>query len=139
MSLTSFTPSQRGKNGNVNVNFTDPNRRLRDLTGFGVVNDVTTHSRSTARAAVNAIYTAGGGSPLPSNTILYGFTDPSSPHINFTVSDEKNSLNILKTQIHELGHSLEYIARPAIGGYSKYKEAGWKLENCVAGKGGFKR
>jgi RHS repeat-associated protein len=134
VSLTSFKPSQRGKNRSVTVNFTDPNRRLNGLTGFGVVNDVTTYSRSTARTYVNSNYAANGQPPLPSNSVIYGFTSSSSPHINFTVNDEKNSVNILKTQIHELGHSLEHIL-----GISKYKEAGWELENCVAKEGGFRR
>ncbi|MEJ7860895.1 MAG: VCBS repeat-containing protein [Pyrinomonadaceae bacterium] len=138
VSLTSFIPSGKGKNGNVNVNFIDPNKKLRGGAGFGVVNDITTYSRGAARAEVNAIRKSNGEPPLEKNSILYGFTNSDSPHTNFTANDEKSAVNILKTQIHELGHSLEYIARPAVSGFTQYKEAGWDLENCVVGEGGFK-
>ncbi|MGH9949781.1 MAG: hypothetical protein ACRD6X_21645, partial [Pyrinomonadaceae bacterium] len=128
--VTSFTPSERGKAGNVNFNFTDPNRRLNGYMGFGVMNDVTSYSIVTAPEDVKI--------QAGKNQRITGFTNSGSPHINYTLSNITNWLDIVKTQIHELGHSLQYITRNAVGGFPQYDEAGWKLENCVRDKGGFK-
>ncbi|MCW5955995.1 MAG: RHS repeat protein [Pyrinomonadaceae bacterium] len=130
VSLTSFNASDRGKNGSVTVNFTDPARRLNGLTGFGVVNDVSSYSIKTAPEDVR--------NQEGKNSKVYGFTNSGSPYTNYTLSNITNSMDILKTQIHELGHSLQYIAMNAVSGYKQYGEAGWELENCVRDNGGFK-
>jgi len=130
VSLTSFNASDRGKNGSVTVNFTNPARTLNGLTGFGVVNDVSSYSIKTAPEDVR--------NQEGKNSKVYCFTNSGSPYTNFTLSNITNSMDILKTQIHELGHSLQYIAMNAVSGYKQYGEAGWELENCVRDNGGFK-
>jgi YD repeat-containing protein len=129
--VTSFTPSEHGKAGNVSFNFTDSNRRsAAGLMGFGVVNDVTRYSTRTAPEDIR--------NQVGKNERVTGFTTSSSPHVNYTLSDVTNWLTIVKTQVHELGHSLQFIMRNAVSGYPQYDEAGWKLENCVRDEGGFK-
>ncbi len=43
--------------------------------------------------------------PVPSNYEVYGFTPPFQPKLNYTASNP-SPMDMLITQVHELGHSL---------------------------------
>jgi hypothetical protein len=59
-----------------------------------------------------------------------------SPHINYTANDLKSLADIIRVQIHELGHSLYYITgisprtRSAM---TRGDDEGVALERCVFG------
>lgn len=146
LGLTSFTPSQRGRNGSVTVNFTDPNRRHRGLTGFGIVNDVTTFDSRRLRrfAQSEGVNTSPVGVTVVSGT----FEDVTfSPHINYTASnrdrlravDERLQRLVggfISTQIHELGNSVSGVLHGNVNTLGNPNDqhdvdAGQRLELCV--------
>jgi RHS repeat-associated protein len=65
-----------------------------------------------------------------------GISDPQYPWTNYTANNLPSRLEVLKTQVHELGHSLDVIT--GIRSRDKGIEAGFKLENCVRDRGGYK-
>jgi len=69
-------------------------------------------------------------------------TDPGAPLTNYTGYDSPSAIEMLITQVHELGHSLDAITQI---GYDFPEKHGGKtdlggeiLENCVRDRGGFK-
>jgi RHS repeat-associated protein len=137
--VTSFTPSQKGKHGNVNVNSTD-GRRFGPAAGFGfgVVNDATSFNSVQ-------IGTIGGGGTDDGVTALGFAPSPDgqgfqqySPHINYTANNLTNPTYIMAVQIHELGHSLTMITgiQPKIPSKARRPggpDGGTPLERCVFG------
>lgn len=91
------------------------------------------YSSSQALAITNASLVANGQPKLPANTFIYGFTDSSSPYTNFTSNNVNSTVEIVKTQIHELGNSLRYVTGAANNDKAKVPDpdAGNRLENCV--------
>jgi hypothetical protein len=74
---------------------------------------------------------------------ITGFTDSAYPEINYTARDLNDPLEVLKAQVHELGHSLDVIT--GVRYKDQYEkaparttEAGFKLEDCVVKGKGFK-
>lgn len=76
------------------------------------------------------------GTKLSKNERVTGLAPPDYPWVNYTANNLTPRLEVLKTQIHELGHSLDVIT--GIRYKDKGIEAGFKLENCVRDRGGFK-
>lgn len=128
------------------MNFTDPNRRLNGLTGFGVVNDVVSYdSRALNAMAEQEGYR--GYNPV-GVTIIGEFAGRNfSPYINYTVSDMNRRTAIdprlqrlvggfVSTQIHELGNSVSGILAGNINAFGDPNnrtdvDAGYQLELCV--------
>ncbi len=138
VSLTSFRAAKKGQNGSVTVNLLDSSMTTPHGTaGFGVVTDVTSYNSKQGRSRVNEIRTGMGLPSLPANATLFGFTDPNSPLINFAINDTNNSAEIVKTQIHELGHSIFFYVGNLLGHDFSGDKAGQKLQDCVTGLGGF--
>lgn len=153
VSLTSITASEKGKNGSVTVNFTDPNGRPNGLTGFGIVNDVLSYDSPT----LNALAEAGGyqGShPVGFTGVgiyMAGKTPIKfSPFINYTVSDMDRRTardarlqgltgGFVSTQIHELGNSISGVLTHNVNTFGdpnnrRDKDSGYRLELCVLNK-----
>jgi hypothetical protein len=108
-------------------------------TTISVVNEVSAYTS----AQMITFYNQGKppSQQLPANANVTGYTGstPScyTPYRNFTASNLRNPMEILKTQVHELGHSLAAITGVGFD-QNNTPEAGWKLEDCVRNGGGFK-
>lgn len=133
VTVTSFTPSNKGSNGSFTGFGPDSFSNGGNNAKITVTNDVNKYSSSQALTIANAALIANGQPKLPANTFVYGFTDSSSPYTNFTSNNVKSTVVILKTQIHELGNSLRYITGAANNDKAKGRDpdAGNRLENCV--------
>jgi len=133
VTLTSFTPSNDGSDGTFKGFGPDRIKNGGNDAIIEVTNDVNKYSSSEALVVVNAARVAAGLTPLPANTFMYGFMDPASPYTNFTSNNVTNTVEIVKTQIHELGNSLQEITGAANNDQANVADpdAGNRLENCV--------
>jgi hypothetical protein len=132
VTLNSFTPSSHGKDGSFTGTgpsylHDNPNGAGYDDT-FTITNNVRRYSTSEL-STINRNLTG-------KDQRVTGMTDPYTPLRNYTANDLKSPLEILKTQVHELAHSLDAIT--AIQYKDKGVEPGDKLESCVIKRGGFK-
>jgi RHS repeat-associated protein len=86
-------------------------------------------------------FSRASGEP-PSTTDIWGLTMSSAPLLNYTGYNVPTPMDILVTQVHELGHSLDIITGIGYDDADKHggqKDlAGMTLENCVRSRGGFK-
>jgi RHS repeat-associated protein len=74
-----------------------------------------------------------GMDPLPPGQVAIGNTPRFSPNQSYTASD-LGPMEMIVTQVHELGHSLNDLVGLKYPGDT----GGQKLEDCVKNKGGFK-
>ncbi len=135
--LRSFTDSRRVRNGSFTGFGPDRLSGGGNNTQIDVVNEVNAYTSGRLKQFINANLPA-GQPPLGPNDFVTGLTWSGSghtPYRNFTASNLRNSLEILKTQVHELGHSLQQIVGTNYSG----DLAGQKLEDCVNSNGGFRR
>lgn len=127
-----FIGSEKGKGGSFKGNgpLWENGGYDKDFT---VRNNVTAFTKAEAKTWVNAYYKDNNIGPIPPNYDVYGFTPPFEPRLNYTASD-LGAMDMLVTQVHELGHSLNNLIN------LKYPAdlGGQKLEDCVKQKGGFK-
>lgn len=125
--LRSFTGSRRGANGSFIGYGPDVIRAGGNNNTYTIVNDVTKY---TAADLIKVHRTLSGKIER-----ITGMAFADYPWLNHTARNI-SALEILKTQIHELGHSLDVLTG------IRYKdhgiEAGSKLENCVNRRGGFR-
>lgn len=134
--LLSFTESRDGSNGSFTGFGPDRLSNSGNNAQIDIVNEVNAYTSLQLKQYYNA-HVPPGTQPLGPNDFVKGQTRDGggySAYRNFTASNLKNSLEILKTQVHELGHSLQHI----VG--TNYAEdlGGQKLEDCVNSNGGFK-
>jgi RHS repeat-associated protein len=139
VTMTSFTPSQRGTHGTFTGFGPDSIRNNGNNARITVTNDRTSYTS----ADLNSQYAATGGR-LPRGGTLAGLTWPpnhpnrpardNSPYINYTANNLSPMLT-LQNQIHELGHSLRMITS---GRFQEAWEAGNALVDCVRNGGGFR-
>ena len=133
VTLASFTPSNSGSNGSFTGYGPDQIYNGGNNANITVTNDVSTYSSAQNLAIVNASRIAHGVAPYPARTFIYGRTSSTAPYANSTSNDVKNTVEIVKTQIHELGNSLRYITPAANNDNANVPDpdAGNRLENCV--------
>jgi RHS repeat-associated protein len=134
VSLTSFTGSKKGQGGSF-VGLGPDRGNGNNNTVIKIRSDVTTYSLSQLKAIENGARAARGEPLLKPGDQIYGITFPNAPYTNYTANDLTNPLDILKNQIHELGHSLAAVTQidrnPPLG------EQGAKLVKCMNKKGGW--
>ncbi len=114
VSLRSFTPSRPGSSGAFVGYGPDSRRNRGNNATITVVNDVRTLSSSFM----------GWLTGSPTDGMTFGI----NPYRNFTANDVRNPSQILRIQVHELGHSLTYVTGAADKGP---RDAGYRLEDCV--------
>jgi RHS repeat-associated protein len=139
MSLTSFTPSEKGKNGHATMNRlngTFPN----GLTGFGVTNDNTTYTQAQLSALSKKVGGSGSGLGLAGHGVYNGMM--LDAHTNYTASDRNRFVSegqqrsgfpaFLASQIHELGNSVSYLTGIEFSNIkTRDKDPGAAFESCV--------
>ncbi|HEY6120156.1 MAG TPA: hypothetical protein VIV66_09370 [Pyrinomonadaceae bacterium] len=131
--MTSFQQTERGRTGSfTGIGFDVINHGGNSAT-YTIYNDVTRYSSEALKIAAGS---EGKGGRVT------GLTDPTYPWTNYTSDNLSSTMEILKTQVHELGHSLDVITgvryKDKLDDKGNPIEAGWKLEGCVAKYGGFK-
>ncbi len=144
VSLDNFKPSVSGGIGEftgtgpsyLSVN---PNGAGNNDT-FTIRNNATTYSNSYLKFKQNETLSALG--LPPDHRPIVGLAPRSTPYVNYTGNDLKDPMEVLRTQIHELGHSLDRITQ--IGYDDSGKQPGKDdlggriLEDCVTRRGGFR-
>jgi RHS repeat-associated protein len=106
-----FTPSSPGSNGyfyGVNAG-----------VGVAIENDVGSYTSKSLKQAFDPLHLHGD---------FVGITRPFSPNVNYTASD-LSPVEMLMTQIHELGHSLDIITSQNPFGSSE--ASAYTFQNCV--------
>ncbi len=140
VTLISFSDSQPGQNGSFTGRGPDYINRGGNNGTITVTNDVSRYS--SAQLEVESQLT--GNAPSPPGQFILGLTISSSPSLNFTANNVLQlgfpPLEIVITQVHELGNSLEFFTRAANGdrGSNGDNDAGQKLEDCVRRNQGFR-
>ncbi len=140
VTMTSFNPTERGRAGSFTGIGLDVIKHAGNRATYTIYNDVTRYS-SEALTSGNA----------NKNERVTGLSDPAYPWTNYTANNLSSMMEVLRTQVHELGHSLDVITGYRYKdkldegsgfrlGQTKGKpiEAGFKLEGCVAKYGGFR-
>jgi hypothetical protein len=124
VSLVKFDPSSQGHSGSATVNYFD-NTAPGKHGVYEVKNNVTKYNFATS----------------PQHAM--GFTNPSSPFTNYTISDrdDHNSFDtglqcivggFISTQIHELGNSIAWGSGNDIGhSRDTDPDSGYQLQQCV--------
>jgi hypothetical protein len=157
--LRSFTESRRGINGtftgygpdtgytgtNPNGPFEYANSNPGSDAEFEVINEVSAFSGKQLGGFAHKY----SGGKVPGGWV-YGYTGPTpsgyTSYRNFTANDLKDAMQIISTQIHELGNSLHDITTAA-NNDKKFvtnptsapdSDAGAKLEKCVRDHKGLK-
>lgn len=144
MTLNSFKPSVSGDIGEFSgagpsYLATNPNGAGNNGT-FNVRNNAKNYSNSYLKLKENE-FRAARGEP-PDTRSIVGLTVRSAPLTNYTGFDVKNLMDVLRTQIHELGHSLDVITSMGYDDRDKHPNrpdlGGKILEDCVRRRGGFR-
>jgi hypothetical protein len=132
----SFTESRKGSNGSFTGRGPDGLSNGGNVAQIDVINEVNAYTSGQLKQMYNASL-APGDPPLGPNDFVMGLTGNDATltaYRNFTAKNLTSAMDILKTQVHELGHSLQFI----VGTNYPGDKGGQKLEDCVTAKGGFK-
>ncbi|HXM47489.1 MAG TPA: hypothetical protein VN956_06435 [Pyrinomonadaceae bacterium] len=139
--LEAFDESRAGHSGSFKG--TGPSYLPNNPNGYGgtatyTITNSVRYSNDQLRAIDNRRKIPGE----PNTGRILGLTDPGAPLTNYTGYDSPSAIEMLITQVHELGHSLDAITQI---GYDFPEKHGGKtdlggeiLENCVRDRGGFK-
>jgi len=139
VTLTSFTPSTMGQGGNF-VGFGPDKGAGGNNATITITNDVGRYSRSRLRDLENAFRMRNGDPLLGPDDEILGITIEDSTHnayTNYTASDLTDPGDILRTQVHELGHSLALVTRIENNAHGTGWEQGKKLVKCMDQNRGF--
>jgi len=139
--LLHFDPSSAGSSGSTSLYGPDIDNPIPgNNDAYTIINDTTSKSSSQLLAIVNQDRAARGKPPFASGYIIAGVTLSGSPKANYTANDLVSPMLILKTQVHELGNSLQFITGTSNDDNRKVfdSDAGQLLENCVNKGHGFK-
>lgn len=130
----SLTESRDGRNGSFTGFGPDRISNGGNNAQIHIVNEVNAYTSTQ----LTNIYNSNVPSSQHVSGFTYGYTGPTpsgnTAYRNFTANNLTNSLEIVKTQVHELGHSLQAIVGTRYAG----DQGGQKLEDCVRAGGGFK-
>jgi RHS repeat-associated protein len=132
VTVTSFTPSSDGQGG-VFVGFGPDRGSGGNNAVITIRNDVTTYNKSQLKEKENAFRAAQGLPLLGPNDEVWGMTIDDATHnhyTNYTASD-LNPLDTLKSQVHELGHSLALVTGIERNAHGRNWEQGKSLEKCM--------
>jgi hypothetical protein len=127
-----FEESRKGKGG-----YFKGNGPLWENGGYNV--DFTVQNNSTAMNTAemtefsNKVRKDRGMDPIPQGYVAIGHTLGSNPRQGYT-SNELGPMDMIKNQVHELGHSLDLLVGLKYPGDT----GGSKLKDCVQEEGGFK-
>jgi RHS repeat-associated protein len=127
-----FTESRKGKGGSFKGNgpLWENGGNNADFT---VNNNSTAMNTAELTEFSNRRNRDRGMDPLPPGQVAIGNTPRFSPNQSYTASD-LGPMEMIVTQVHELGHSLNDLVGLKYPGDT----GGQKLEDCVKNKGGFK-
>jgi len=131
VTTNSFAEASVGSSGSFNGTGPDVINNSGNNSTFTITNDAARYTKETMKQ----IHETLSGQKMAPNERVTGLTRPDYPWLNYTANNLSSQLEVLKTQIHELGHSLDVITGIRYG--DKGIEAGFKLENCVRDEGGF--
>jgi YD repeat-containing protein len=131
-----FIASEKGRMGTFIGYGPDSLRNGGNNTLITVKNDRDRYSRDGITGVVNRENMLYNLPPYP-NGSLTGYTSPDDPYKNYTANN-LDPMDALKTQIHELAHSLQHIITGLHNEGENAVEMGWRLESCVDTRGGFK-
>lgn len=129
---SAFKESTLGSAGSFKGTGPDVINKSGNNNTFTITNDTSKYSLNVLKQ----IHETLSGTKMGKNERVTGTALPDHPWINYTANNLTPQLEVLKTQIHELGHSLDVIT--GVRYKDKGIEAGFKLENCVRDRGGFK-
>ena len=133
VTLTSFTPSSGTALG-VFVGFGPDRGSGGNNAPITIKNDATRYNMNEMKKIENAFRAAQGLPLLGPNDEVWGMTIDDATHnhyTNYTASDLTNALDTLKSQVHELGHSLALVTGIEGNAHSNGWEQGAKLEKCM--------
>ena len=98
------------------------------------------YSRAELTAFDDAFKRANG--EPPNKEPLLGLTHPDAPLRNYTGYDSPSPMQMLETQVHELGHSLDAITRIGYDDPTRHGGtgdlAGTILSDCVKKRNGYR-
>ena len=127
-----FTETTLGSSGSFTGTGPDVINKSGNDNTFTITNNASKYSLNDLKT----IHENLSGKKLGKNERITGNSPADIPWINYTANNLTPRLEVLKTQVHELGHSLDVIT--GIRMKDRGVEAGFKLENCVNDRGGFK-
>lgn len=137
--LLDFKPSTRGDLGSFrgkgpSYHSSNPNPgNQQELT---ITNNAASYTKSYLKYKAVEL-----GSPIQPKYDVYGLSVGSNL-TNWTGNDVPTGMDILMTQVHELGHTLDALTQIGYDDEKKHPDrpdlGGKILENCVKSRGGFK-
>ena len=136
--LLEFNESQPGSNGSFAGYGADTFSNEGNDANIYIINDVTSYDSAGLRRL-----SAQHGRPVPPTVFVTGLTLPINPYRNYTASNCPGAIRMAKTQVHELGNSLQLITgaafNPATVRKRDDRDPGQWLQECLEDRGGFRQ